>query len=76
MPPGLPVYVHHGGERFPWLLLLVGFVALGGLAVAGLVRLRRVGGTARLTYASGEIDRDEFARLGTDLGARPPALAT
>ena len=29
----------------------------------------------RLRYARGEIDRDEFARISTDLGAAPPASA-
>jgi uncharacterized membrane protein len=30
----------------------------------------------RMRYAKGEIDRDEFLRVSTDLGAPPPALAT
>jgi uncharacterized membrane protein len=31
--------------------------------------------SVRLRYARGEIDRDEFARISTDLGAAPPASA-
>jgi uncharacterized membrane protein len=30
----------------------------------------------RARYAKGEIDRDEFVRVATDLGAPPPATAT
>jgi putative membrane protein len=30
----------------------------------------------RMRYAKGEIDRDEFVRVSTDLGAPPPAVAT
>ncbi len=84
------LHVHHGGHRFLWLLLLIVFLALVVLAVARLVRLTRggpgSGGTAaaadaavesvRLRYARGEIDRDEFVRVSSDLGAPPPAPAT
>jgi uncharacterized membrane protein len=31
--------------------------------------------SVRLRYARGEIDRDEFARISTDLGVAPPAPA-
>lgn len=31
--------------------------------------------SVRLRYARGEIDRDEFARISSDLGAAPPASA-
>jgi len=30
----------------------------------------------RMRYAKGEIERDEFVRVSTDLGAPPPAPAT
>jgi uncharacterized membrane protein len=88
VPSSLIVHAHEGGHRFFWLLLLVGFLVLAGLAVAWLVRLTRDGpaGAAaapdaalesvRLRYARGEIDRDEFVRVSTDLGAPPPAPAT
>ena len=84
------LHVHHGGHRFLWLLLLILFLALVVLAVARLVRLTRGGArlgrhgaagdaaveSVRLRYARGEIDRDEFVRVSSDLGAPPPAPAT
>ena len=66
------------------------FVALVGLAIYTLVRLSRAAATpaaaaaagpdaavesVRMRYARGEIDRDEFVRVSTDLGAPPPAAA-
>ena len=81
----------HQGHPFLWLLLLVLFVALVALAIYTLVRLARgSGGTGtapplggpdaavesvRMRYARGEIDREEFVRVSTDLGAPPPAPA-
>ena len=77
------------GHPVLWLLLLVLFVALVALAIYTLMRLSR-GGTppamavagpdaavesVRMRYARGEIDRDEFVRVSTDLGAPPPAAA-
>ncbi len=32
--------------------------------------------SVRMRYARGEIDREEFVRVATDLGAPPPAPAT
>ena len=70
--------------------LLVLFVALVVVAIYTLIRLtrsgrQRRGGAAagadaavesvRMRYARGEIDRDEFVRVSTDLGAPPPAAA-
>jgi uncharacterized membrane protein len=91
VPTAVFLHVHHGGHRFLWLLLLILFLALVVLAVARLVRLTRGGGhgsggtapagdaaveSVRLRYARGEIDRDEFVRVSSDLGAPPPAPAT
>jgi uncharacterized membrane protein len=85
------VQVHHGGHRALWLLLLILFLALAVLALAWLVRLLRGGGpgpsgkvpatdaaveSVRLRYARGEIGRDEFVRVSSDLGVPPPAPAT
>ena len=89
MPPGYEVHQHHG-HPFLWLVLLVVFVALIVFAVYSLVRLTRSGGTTaaaappagdaalesvRMRYARGEIDRDEYIRVSTDLGAQPPLPA-
>ena len=78
----------HQGHPFLWLLLILLFVPLIAFAVYTLVRLTRGGGAAsasagpdaavesvRMRYARGEIDRDEFIRVATDLGAPPPAAA-
>jgi uncharacterized membrane protein len=81
----------HQGHPFLWVLLLVLFVALVAFAVYTLVGLTRGGGgggtasesagpdaaveSVRMRYARGEIDRDEFIRVATDLGAPPPAAA-
>jgi uncharacterized membrane protein len=93
VPRGHQVFFDHAhdhqGHPFLWLLLLVLFVALAGLAIYALLHLTR-GGTpgasavagpdaavesVRMRYARGEIDRDEFIRVATDLGAPPPAAA-
>ncbi len=81
----------HQGHPFVWFLLLVLFAALVVLAIYTLIRLTRGGGgggaapaaagpdaaveSVRMRYARGEIDRDEFVRVATDLGAPPPAAA-
>jgi putative membrane protein len=90
VPTAVLLHVHHGGHRFLWLLLLILFLALVVLAVSRLLRLTRSGGSGaaggapadaavesvRLRYARGEIDRDEFVRVSSDLGVPPPAPAT
>ena len=91
VPTAVFLHVHHGGHRVLWLLLLILFLALVVLAVARLVRLLRGGcpgpsgkvpaadaavESVRLRYARGEIGRDEFVRVSSDLGAPPPAPAT
>ena len=79
---------HGGHRRSSGCSCLILFLALVVLAVARLVRLTRGGGTGsgghgaapadaavesvRLRYARGEIDRDEFVRVSSDLGAPPP----
>jgi uncharacterized membrane protein len=80
----------HQGHPVFWLLLLVLFLTLAAFAIYALVRLARGGaapvdpeGTVsdaavesiRMRYARGEVDRDEFVRVSTDLGAPPPASA-
>ena len=80
----------HQGHPVFWLLLLVLFLALVAFAIYALVRLTRGSGpsaasdqsgpdaaveSVRMRYARGEIDRDEFVRVSTDLGAPPPAPA-
>jgi putative membrane protein len=79
--------VHHGHPVL-WVLLLVLFVALVVFAIYSLVRLTRGGSSVaaaapggdaalesvRMRYARGEIDRDTFIRVSTDLGA-PPSTA-
>ena len=91
MPPGYYGHVHHG-HPFLWLVLFLLFIALIAFAVYSLFRLTRRGGTAapeapppggdaalesvRMRYARGEIDRDEFIRVSTDLGAPPPVAVT
>jgi uncharacterized membrane protein len=79
----------HQGHPVLWLLVLFLFVALVAFAIYTLVRLTRGGTPAatavagpdaavesvRMRYARGEIDRDEFVRVSTDLGAPPPAVA-
>jgi putative membrane protein len=89
VPPGYYGHVHHG-HPILWLVLFVLFVALIAFAIYSLFRLTREGGTAtpapanggdaaleslRMRYARGEIDRDEFIRVSTDLGAPPPVTA-
>jgi putative membrane protein len=90
VPPGYYVHAHHG-HPFLWLVLFLLFLALIAFALYSLFRLTRGGGTAapaaatpagdaalesvRMRYARGEIDRDEFIRLSTDLGAPPPVTA-
>ena len=88
MPPGYYGHVHHG-HPFLWLVVFVLFVTLIAFAVYSLVRLSRGGGASvvatsrsdaalesvRMRYARGEIDRDEFIRVSTDLGAQPPVTA-
>ncbi len=75
---------HHSGHPFFWLLVLVLLAVLFFLAVRAFLRAsgRAAGHEApgvlpahdaaldsvRLRYARGEIDRDEFARISTDLG--------
>jgi uncharacterized membrane protein len=81
--------VHHG-HPFLWLVLFLLFVALIAFAVYSLVRLTRGSSASsavaaprsdaalesvRMRYARGEIDRDEFVRVTTDLGAPPPVTA-
>jgi putative membrane protein len=80
----------HQGHSALWLLLLVLFVVLAAVAIYALIRLTRGGGalpvtaaagpdaaveSVRMRYARGEIDREEFVRVSTDLGAPPPAAA-
>jgi putative membrane protein len=90
VPPGYYGYAHHGHPVL-WLVLLLLFIALIAFAVYSLARLTRGSGTAatagfasrgdaalesvRMRYARGEIDRDEFIRVSTDLGAPPPVAA-
>ena len=65
-------------------------MALVAFAIYTLVRLTRGGGagplrraagpdaaveSVRMRYARGEIDREEFVRVSTDLGAPAPAAA-
>ncbi len=84
-----PGHHQHQGHPLFWLLILVLFVALAVLAIYSIIRLMRSGGQAatapggpdaavesvRMRYARGEIDRDEFIRVASDLGAPPPAAA-
>jgi uncharacterized membrane protein len=86
--PGLYVHAHHG-HPFLWVVVLLLFLALIAFAVYFLVRMTRGAAAApaatvpgdaalesvRMRYARGEIDRDEFIRVSTDLGAPPPAVA-
>jgi putative membrane protein len=89
VPLGYYGHVHHGHPIF-WLLLFLLFVALIGFAIYSLFGLTRAGRTTtpstapggdaaleslRMRYARGEIDRDEFIRVSTDLGAPPPVAA-
>ncbi|HUK44926.1 MAG TPA: hypothetical protein VLV28_06510 [Gaiellaceae bacterium] len=83
-------HVHHGHPVI-WVALFLLFVALLVLALVALVRHLRGPGappaavvaaapdaaieSVRMRYARGEIDRDEFVRVSTDLGASPPAPA-
>jgi uncharacterized membrane protein len=83
--------VHGHGHTAFWVVVLVLFVALLLLAIFAVVHLVRrpspgaeapaagvadpAVGSARLRYARGEIDREEFVRVSTDLGAVPPAPA-
>jgi uncharacterized membrane protein len=84
-------HAHHADHPWLWVLLLLLFVALAVIAALALVRFLRTPRTptvaaaaspdaaiesVRLRYARGEIDRDEFVRVSTDLGAPPPAPAT
>ena len=89
MPPGYYGHVQHGHPAL-WLLLFLLFVALIAFAGYSLFRLTRGGGagppaaagtggdaaveSVRLRYARGEIDRDEFIRVSTDLGVPPPPV--
>jgi uncharacterized membrane protein len=76
--------VHHGHPFF-WFLLFLLFLTLVAFAIYSLVRMTRESAapvatprtdaaleSVRMRYARGEIDRDEFIRVSTDLGA-PPA---
>jgi uncharacterized membrane protein len=83
------VHAHHGGHPVFWLLVLLAlaavlFFAVRALANASGRRSPALAGwpgahgdaaldSVRLRYARGEIDRDEFTRISTDLGSPPPA---
>jgi uncharacterized membrane protein len=90
-PYRYPVHLHHGHPLLWLVVLAVlatlFIVALralwraSGRAPGSVALARWPSGhdaaldSVRLRYARGEIDRDEFARISTDLGAAPPAPA-